>query len=190
MSLTAILFIALAMSTDAFAAAIAKGAKMLKPNLWLALKTGLLFGIIEACTPLLGWLLGKAAVSWMESWDHWVAFALLSALGLHMIREGIKPPEHSDDSEPAQTPFWTLAVTAFATSIDAMAVGVGLAFVQVNILLAAAAIGLATFTMVTIGIMVGRAVGALAGKKAEILGGVILITVGAHILYTHLSTHG
>ncbi|WP_020209768.1 manganese efflux pump MntP family protein [Gilvimarinus chinensis] len=189
MSLTALLFVALAMSTDAFAAAIAKGAQMPKPQIGLAIKTGLLFGIIEGCTPLVGWLLGKAAVQWMAAWDHWIAFTLLGGLGIHMIIEGFNPPENNDKPEPAKTRYWTLVITALATSIDAMAVGVGLAFVEVNILAAAAAIGFATFTMVTIGIMLGHAAGAFVGKKAEIGGGIILIVVGAHILYTHLSTH-
>ncbi|MCP8900990.1 manganese efflux pump MntP family protein [Gilvimarinus xylanilyticus] len=187
MSLITLLFVALAMSTDAFAAAIAKGAKMYHPTLLTAAKTGLLFGCIEACTPLLGWLIGRAAVNWMEAWDHWIAFGLLAALGVHMIIQGFQPP---DDEEDSQTSLWALLITATATSIDAMAVGVGLAFVQVNILIAAAAIGLATFTMVTIGVLLGRAIGAVAGKKSEILGGLILIAVGTHILLEHLRDHG
>lgn len=83
-----------------------------------------------------------------------------------------------------------LAATAFATSIDAMAVGVGLAFINVNIWLTAAAIGLATFTMVTLGVMLGRMLGALIGKRAEIAGGIILIAIGSYILYEHLYVLG
>ncbi|MCF8980159.1 MULTISPECIES: manganese efflux pump MntP [Pseudomonas] len=181
-----LIFLALAMSTDAFAAALGKGASLHKPRFIEAVRTGLIFGVIEAITPIIGWSIGQVATRFVESWDHWIAFALLLALGLHMIYNGLK---HDDEEEekPGQHSFLILAVTAFATSIDALAVGVGLAFVDVNILVAAAAIGLATTVMVTIGVMLGRALGTVVGKRAEIVGGVVLMLVGATILYEHLS---
>jgi len=174
------------MSTDAFAAAIGKGSSLHKPRLSEALRTGLIFGVIEAITPIIGWVIGQAATRWVESWDHWIAFTLLVLLGLHMIYNGLK---HEDEAKEknGQHSFLVLAVTAFATSIDALAVGVGLAFVDVNIWVAAAAIGVATMTMVTIGVMLGRVLGTLFGKRAEIVGGVVLMIVGATILYEHLS---
>ena len=174
------------MSTDAFAAAIGKGSSLHKPHLGEALRTGLIFGVIEAATPIVGWAIGRAASQCVESWDHWIAFGLLVALGLHMIYNGVKE-EHEEQERPTQHSFMILAITAFATSIDAMAVGVGLAFVNVNILIAAAAIGLATLVMVTIGVMLGRVLGTVVGKRAEIVGGVVLMLVGATILYEHLS---
>ncbi|WP_122872336.1 manganese efflux pump MntP [Pseudomonas viridiflava] len=181
-----LIFLALAMSTDAFAAALGKGASLHKPRFIEAVRTGLIFGVIEAITPIIGWSIGQVATRFVESWDHWIAFVLLLALGLHMIYNGLK---HDDEEEekPSQHSFLILAVTAFATSIDALAVGVGLAFVDVNILVAAAAIGLATTVMVTIGVMLGRALGTVVGKRAEIVGGVVLMLVGATILYEHLS---
>ncbi|VVN08724.1 putative manganese efflux pump MntP [Pseudomonas fluorescens] len=181
-----LIFLALAMSTDAFAAALGKGASLHKPRFIEAVRTGLIFGVIEAITPIIGWSIGQVATRFVESWDHWIAFVLLLALGLHMIYNGLK---HDDEEEekPGQHSFLILAVTAFATSIDALAVGVGLAFVDVNILVAAAAIGLATTVMVTIGVMLGRALGTVVGKRAEIVGGVVLMLVGATILYEHLS---
>ena len=109
------------------------------PRLTEALRAGLIFGVIEAITPMIGWAIGHAATRWVEDWDHWIAFTLLVGLGLHMIWNGLK----ADDEEaekPTQHSFMILAVTAFATSIDALAVGVGLAFVDVNILVAAAAL--------------------------------------------------
>lgn len=181
-----LVFLALAMSTDAFAAAIGKGSSLHKPRLSEALRTGLIFGVIEAITPLIGWLIGQAATRWVASWDHWIAFTLLLVLGLHMIYNGLKADE-AEEEKPSRHSFLMLAVTAFATSIDALAVGVGLAFVDVNILIAAAAIGLATMTMVTLGVMLGRVLGTVVGKRAEILGGVVLMLVGATILYEHLS---
>lgn len=181
-----IIFVALAMSTDAFAAAIGKGASLHKPRLAEALRTGIIFGVIETITPLIGWFIGQAATSYVQDFDHWIAFVLLGALGLHMIYNGVKD-EAPEEDKRQQHSFAILAVTAFATSIDALAVGVGLAFVNVNIWIAAAAIGVATTVMVTIGVMLGRVLGVVVGKRAEIIGGIVLMLVGAVILYEHLS---
>lgn len=186
MNPASLIFLAFAMSTDAFAAAVGKGSGMQKPRLLEALRIGLIFGVIEAITPIVGWAIGQAATQWVANWDHWIAFVLLGGLGLHMIYNGVQPAE-VEEEKPAQHGFWLLAVTGFATSIDALAVGVGLAFVEVNILVAALAIGLATTTMVTLGVMLGRAIGTVMGQRAEIVGGVVLIIVGATILYEHLS---
>jgi putative Mn2+ efflux pump MntP len=181
-----LILLALAMSTDAFAAAIGKGSSLHKPRFSEALRTGLIFGVIEGITPMIGWAIGHAATRWVENWDHWIAFTLLVVLGLHMIYNGVKEDDE-EEQKPNQHSFMILAVTAFATSIDALAVGVGLAFVDVNIFVAAGAIGLATMTMVTIGVMLGRVLGNVVGKRAEIVGGVVLMLVGATILYEHLS---
>jgi putative Mn2+ efflux pump MntP len=188
MSPLSILLIGFAMSTDAFAAAIGKGAAMRKPRLPDALRAGLIFGVIEAITPVIGWLLGRAALQYVEAFDHWIAFGLLGALGVHMIINGIRPDSDDEQDDPDRHHgFWRLALTGFATSIDAMAVGIGLAFLDVNIGVMALVIGLCTFSMVTAGIMLGRVLGNMVGKRAEIIGGVILIIIGATILYEHLS---
>lgn len=180
------LILAFAMSTDAFAAAVGKGAALHKPRLSEALRTGVIFGVIEAITPVIGWALGSVAATFVADWDHWIAFCMLSVLGAVMIRNGYK--DDPEEAAPvARHSFWLLAATGFATSIDAMAVGVSLAFIENNIWITAAAIGLATMLMVTIGVMVGRLVGSVAGKRAEILGGIALIGIGATILYEHLS---
>lgn len=185
MSPFALLLLAFAMSTDAFAAAIGKGASLKHPRLTEAFKIGLIFGSIEALTPLVGWLIGKSASGYVEAWDHWIAFSLLTILGLHMISEGIKP-EEDEVEKPLKQSLLRTCLTAFGTSIDALAVGVGLALINVNIWVAAALIGLATTLMVTLGIMLGRAVGAVLGHRAEIFGGVTLIAVGVWILSGHL----
>ena len=181
----ALLLLAFAMSTDAFAAAIGKGASLKHPRLIEALKIGLIFGSIEAVTPLVGWLIGTSASGYVEAWDHWIAFSLLMILGLHMISEGVRP-EKDDVEKPSKQSLLRTCLTAFGTSIDTMAVGVGLALINVNIWVAAALIGLATTVMVTLGIMLGRAVGAVLEHRAEIFGGVTLIAVGAWILSSHL----
>lgn len=190
MSPLSILLIGLAMSTDAFAAAVGKGAAMRRPRFADALRAGLIFGAVEAITPLVGWLIGHAASHYVASFDHWIAFGLLGVLGLHMIVAGLKPepPDEIAHLHAARHGrFWSLAMTGLATSIDALAVGIGLAFLDVHIGVVAAVIGLCTTVMVTVGVMLGRALGAMAGKRAEIVGGVILILVGSTILYEHLS---
>jgi putative Mn2+ efflux pump MntP len=186
MNLTSTLFLALAMSTDAFAAAVGKGASLHKPRLREALRTGLIFGLIETLTPVTGWALGLAAAKYVTAFDHWIAFGLLGGLGLRMIYAGFQTPEETDE-KPRRHSFWLLVLTAFGTSIDAMAVGVGLAFIDVNIVPTAAAIGLTTMLMVTVGVMLGRVLGAVVGRRAEIVGGFVLIVIGSAILHEHLS---
>lgn len=186
----ALLLLALSMSTDAFSVAISKGTSLKNPRFTEAFRMGVIFGTIEAITPIIGWLIGHSATSFIdasfiEAWDHWVAFVILAALGLHMLYEGLKPSDEMAEA-PSRHSFLKLAITAFGTSIDAMAVGVSLAFVKVNILLAAGLIGLATTVMVTLGVMLGKVLGSLIGHRAEIFGGVMLIAIGAWILLSHL----
>lgn len=185
MSPLSIFLIGIAMSTDAFAAAVGKGAAMRNPHFPEALRAGIIFGTIEGLTPVIGWALGSAASRYITAWDHWIAFTLLALLGAHMIHAGFR---HDGEGAP-EVPrhgFLALATTGFATSIDAMAVGVGLAFLDAEIAVVAVVIGLTTLVMVTLGIMLGRTLGKLAGKRAEIGGGVLLILIGVAILYEHL----
>src|SRR5690606_21455529 len=149
------LVIAFAMSTDAFAAAVSKGACLTRPRFSEAIRTGAIFGFIEALTPLIGWALGSAAAPYVTAWDHWIAFGMLAVLGLHMIYNGFKTEEEEDAPDRTRHSFWLLAAAGLATSIDAMAIGVTLAFIDNNILVTAATIGMATRVMVTIGVMVG-----------------------------------
>ena len=187
MNFISIAFLSLAMSTDAFAAAVGKGTALQTPRWSEAFRTGLIFGVTEALTPLAGWTLGLSAANYVKDWDHWIAFVMLGGLGLRMVFQGVKMPEAQGQQKPSRHGFWLLAVTGFATSIDAMVVGVGLAFLDVDIWPVAAAIGFTTFVMVTIGVMVGRVLGAVAGKRAEAFGGVVLIGIGITILIQHLN---
>ena len=186
MNLLSTILLALAMSTDAFAAAVVKGAALHRPHWREAVRAGLIFGCIEATTPIVGWALGSLAEGYVEAWDHWIAFGLLGVLGAKMIWEGLQAADEPIEERPTRHPFWMLVLTGFATSIDAMAIGVGLAFLDVPILPVAAAIGITTFLLVTVGVLLGRAIGAAIGKRAEILGGVFLIGIGVAILVEHL----
>lgn len=186
MSFGAILLLAFAMSTDAFAVAICKGVSLKVPRFIDALKVGLLFGFIEAITPALGWLLGYMSLQYVQKWDHWVIFFLMLFLGIRMIYNSFQEEGDSINDEQQNKSLLMLVLTAISTSIDAFAVGVGLAFASVNIGLAASMIGLVTCIMVTIGILLGKKIGCVIGRKAELVGGVVLIFIGILTLYQHL----
>ncbi len=187
MNISATILLAFGMSMDAFAASIGKGATLHKPKFSEALRTGLIFGAIETLTPLIGWGMGMLASQFVLEWNHWIAFVLLVFLGGRMVIEGFRGNGDEDDAPLQRHGFWLLVTTAIATSLDAMAVGVGLAFLQVNIIATALAIGCATLIMSTLGMMVGRFIGLLLGKRAEILGGIVLIGIGAQILWAHFA---
>ncbi|WP_265090589.1 manganese efflux pump MntP family protein [Psychrobacter aestuarii] len=181
------------MSTDAFSVAIGKGASLKNPRFTQALRLGLIFGIVEAITPLIGWGIGRSTTyfidaAFIERWDHWVAFVILVGLGIYMFFESLQSDDDEDDTDekPAKMSLAKTMLTALGTSIDAMAIGVSLAFIEVNILVAAALIGLATAIMVTIGVMLGKALGALIGHRAEMFGGAMLVAIGTWILLSHM----
>jgi putative Mn2+ efflux pump MntP len=141
----------------------------------------------RAITPIIGYALGHAAADDVQFWDHWLAFVLLGGLGLRLVYGAPTVRSQVEVTKPTQDSFSSLATTGLATSIDVMAVRAGLALVKVNIWPVAAAIGLATCVMATLGVMVGRVLGAVAGRWAEAVGGMVLVEIGAAILYRHLS---
>jgi putative Mn2+ efflux pump MntP len=174
--------LAFSMSVDAFAAALAKGSALDRPRFVEALRTGAIFGTVETITPLIGWTAGLAAASFIQAIDHWIALILLTLVGTKMISESLGA---KTEEKPRQHSFRILVVTAIGTSIDALAVGVMLAFIEANIWITAAAIGAATFTMTMIGIMIGRITGPRLGARAEFIGGVVLILLGVSIFLEH-----
>ena len=177
-----LLLIALGLSMDAFAVSVCKGlsVKELRPR--HALLVGLYFGGFQALMPLLGWLLGYRFEALIQRWDHWIAFVLLALIGGNMIRESFSDDEELNDDFG----FRTMLLLAVATSIDALAVGVTFAFLQVKILPAAGTIGLTTFLLSVAGVWIGRFFGARYKAGAERLGGCILILIGLKILLEHL----
>lgn len=185
MSPATILVLAMSMSMDAFAVSVGRGAAMGRPRVSEALRTGMVFGLVEAATPVIGWAAGLAASSYVEAVDHWIAFALLGGVGLHMLASAFSARE--EEKAPRGRSLPILLATAVGTSIDAMAVGVSLAFLDVNIWITAAAIGLTTFIMSSGGMLLGRLVGARFGRVAEVVAGVALVAIGATILIEHLS---
>ncbi len=181
--------LSLSMSADAFAASVGRGA-VHRPPFATAVRNGLVFGVIEAITPLIGWALGLAAAGLVQQIEHWIAFGLLGAVGGKMVWESFQPAREGDAARAARRGLMALVATAIGTSIDAAAVGVGLAFIGANIWIIAASIGFTTFVATTTGMLIGKAVGVRFGKIAEFLGGAALILIGVSILVEHMGWLG
>ena len=178
-----LMLLAVGLSMDAFAVAICKGLAMDKVTLQRAAVVGLWVGGFQGLMPLLGWLLGSRFAAYITPVDHWIAFALLVLLGINMIREARCPDEEDTNASLA---FRAMRPMAVATSIDALAVGVTFAFLNVPIFAAVAFIGVTTFVLSSIGTGVGAAFGARFRSRAELAGGAILILMGLKILLEHL----
>lgn len=182
MGFVELLLIAVGLSMDAFAVSVCKGLSVRKVQLRHLLLAGLYFGGFQFLMPVLGWLLGVRFEHLIQSVDHWIAFGLLTVIGLSMIRESRSGAEELNDDFG----FRTMLLLAVATSIDALAVGVTFAFLQVSILPAAGLIGVTTFLLSALGIRIGSVFGARFKSGAELAGGVILILIGVKILLEHL----
>ena len=182
MSLLELLLIAVGLSMDAFAVSVCKGLSLrgLKPK--HAALVGLYFGGFQALMPVIGWLLGYRFERFITRYDHWIAFILLTVIGIGMIRES----RQTDEELSGDLSFRTMLPLAVATSIDALAVGITFAFLQVRILPAAGLIGLTTFALSALGVYIGHVFGLKYKAKAELAGGVILIGIGLKILLEHL----
>lgn len=184
MSIVSIFLLGIGLSMDAFAVTIAKSMVMKKENLLkYALYLGFFFGLFQGLMPLLGWWIGSYFQDIIASIDHWIAFGLLGLIGLNMIREALQPQE---EQKEAQLTLKTVLILAIATSIDAFAVGISFAFLDVDILSAVLIIGLTTFVLSCSAVYIGHRLGNLLGKYAEILGGIILLVLGLKILLEHL----
>ena len=181
-----LLFIAVGLSADCFAVALSSSCAMKTLTRFQILRTSLSFGLFQAIMPVLGWLAGRTLINFIGSFDHWLAFALLGFVGGRMIWESFHP-EREDEKKTDFTKGWVLLTLSLATSIDALAVGLSFAFLKVNILAASLTIGITCFLITIIGFILGRKVGEYVGKRAELVGGLILIAIGLKILLTHLS---
>ena len=184
MSFSELLLIAIGLSMDAFAVAVCKGLSVGKTKVRHYIITGLWFGGFQALMPFLGYLLGTTFEKYIVTFDHWIAFILLSVIGINMIKEGFSKEENETD---ASFSFKNMLLLAIATSIDALAVGVTFALLpDVNIFHAISLIGMTTFILSAIGIKIGSVFGMKYKSAAEITGGIILILMGAKILLEHL----
>lgn len=185
MSTIEIVLVGVSLAMDAFAVSMCKGLSMPKINYKHALIIALFFGVFQAVMPLIGWLLGSAFEKYITTFDHWIAFALLLILGTKALVDAIKDKD-DDKNEEYKLDFKELTVLAIATSIDALAVGVTFAFLQVSLALSVSLIGVITFVLCLIGVMIGNKFGSKWKKPASIAGGVVLILMGVKILLEHL----
>ena len=187
MSLLTTLILAISLSMDSFAVALGAGACLRRPTMWDTLRVGFCFGFVQLLMPLIGFGLGLSFASQIAEVDHWVAFLLQLGVGGKMLWEALFGDEDDEEGEgrSGRMPVGTLFLTAIATSIDAAAVGVSLAVVDVDIVGVCLLIGIVTFVIACSGMLMGRAAGPLLGRRAELVGGLGLIAIGAKILYEH-----
>ena len=194
MSLIELFILAVGLSMDAFAVSICKGLALRKVTFKECAKVGLYFGGFQAGMPVIGFILGVQFKDYITSIDHWIAFILLSFIGINMIRESLEKDDDIVDlaetavgeEEVNQLAFKDMVILAIATSIDALAVGVTFAFLQVDIIPAVSFIGIITFVLSAIGVKIGNVFGTKYKSKAEFAGGAILILIGFKILFEHL----
>ena len=188
MGIVELLLTAIALSMDAFAVSVCKGLGMRRMRYDQALVISLYFGVFQALMPLIGWLLGTSFSRYIQAFDHWIAFALLGFIGGKMIWDAVKELRAPEACPVGRAfSYKLMVVQAFATSIDALAVGVSFAALDVNIAAAASFIACVTFVCCLAGHLLGKKFGSWLGGKAEIFGGVILVCIGAKILVEHLS---
>jgi len=185
MSTWTLLLIALGVSADAFAVALGKGLQTRRLRAHDALILAGVFGVFQALMPVLGWLLGTRLRAYIVDIDHWIAFTLLALIGAKMIWEALHPDNDEAATEDG-IPLRELLVLGVATSIDALAVGISFAFLDVAIAGAATTIGTITFLVSLIGVYLGHRAGIRFRTPAEVVGGAILILIGTRILLDHL----
>ncbi len=193
MGVVEIFLVGVGLSMDAFAVAVCKGLGMRRINWRHAFVIALFFGGFQGLMPLIGWALGTQFAALITPIDHWIAFILLAFIGGKMLKDAFGEEGGCDedcgcaceDAEP-KLDLKELVILAVATSIDALAVGITLAFLNVNIWLAVALIGVTTFVLSFIGVAIGNQFGSRFEKPATIVGGVVLILIGLKILLEHL----
>ncbi|QAY74667.1 manganese efflux pump [Agromyces protaetiae] len=187
MSPFTLLALSLGVSADAFAVALGKGLQLRTKVLSGAFILAAAFGIAQAAMPLIGWALGSAFAELIAPFDHWIVFALLLAVGGKMLWEAIRGGDEEDDPDRGRLSKRSVVLLAIATSIDALAVGVSLAFLDVSIWVAVATIGAVTFVLSFLAVLIGHRVGRRFQRPAEIVGGLVLIGIGTQLLIEHLT---
>jgi manganese efflux pump family protein len=184
MNLITIFLLAVALGVDAFSVAIGIGAANSRKSWVPVWRLSLAFGIFQFVMPFVGWFAGSTVVSMIAGFDHWIAFGLLAIVGGKMIWEGFE--KESDAEKADQTRGWPLLLLSIATSIDALAVGFSFSVLKTPILFPAVVIGIVCFCMTAFGMIFGKVLAKVFGKKVEIFGGLVLIAIGVKILMEHI----
>ena len=178
-----VLLIAVSLALDACAVSVCSAISVPGFRLRQAVKMALFFGVFQFLMPLIGWFLGTSVAEYIRAVDHFIAFGLLALIGLNMIRGALKgEPEEA----PKNLSFGRLTVLAIATSIDALVVGISMAFMALPIFLSALVIGVVAFALSLLGGLAGKRLGMLFQRRAAFIGGVVLILIGVRILVEHL----
>ncbi len=186
MNLLVVLGMAVALAMDCFAVAMGMscGATRLKAR--QTLRMAFFFGLFQFAMPVIGWFAGENVLRHIEKFDHWIALILLAFVGLKMIRESFEKGKGEGANPVDRTTGVPLLILSIATSIDALAVGLSLSVLRTNIFLPAVLIGVVCFALTVVGAKIGPLVGRAVGKRAELLGGLILIGIGIKIVLEHL----
>ncbi len=184
MDIFTLLLIAFGLAMDAFAVSISNGITIKHQRANHALRIGIFFGFFQALMPLIGWSAGLSLRDFISGVDHWIAFGLLSLIGCKMIYESTKMDSERRETNPLKLPM--LLMLSIATSIDALAVGISFALLNISIVTPILIIGTVTFGLSFLGVLIGNNIGHFFEKKIEILGGLILIGIGIKILIEHL----
>lgn len=183
MDFISLIAIAVGLGMDCFAVSIAAGIAVRESRLSVISRIAILFGLFQTGMTLLGWAGGSFIIAWIEPFDHWIAAILLGFIGAKMIQDGLS------DSDEKGIDFYSVSVIlllAVATSIDALAIGLSLAILKVQILIPALIIGVCAVAMSVVGFLIGERFGDHIGSKAEIIGGIVLIVIGLKILTEHI----
>ena len=180
-----IFLIAVSLALDAFAVSVSSGISIPGFGGRQAVKMGVWFGGFQFAMPLIGWFLGSSVSQYIEAVDHWVAFGLLALIGGRMVWGALKAGAGEEEEAPPDLSARRLCLLAIATSIDALAVGVSMAFMKVDILVSALVIGVVAFGLSVVGGLAGRRLGALFQRRAELVGGLVLVGIGVKILVEH-----
>jgi putative Mn2+ efflux pump MntP len=169
---------------DAFAVSLGIGTTQLSRQPRARFRLAFHFGLFQCLMPIIGWLAGSTINQFISPFDHWIAFVLLAFVGINMIRSGLNPEQETFLKDPSRGK--TLMVLTIATSIDALAVGLSLAMIHIQILAPSVIIGVVTYGLSMTGLFAGNKLGEKFGKRMEIIGGLVLLGIGFRILITHL----
>ncbi len=183
MGIITIIVVGIALSFDTFAVSIGCGIAECRIRFWQAVRIAGFFAVFQALMPVLGWILGGLFKEYVANFDHWIAFGLLTIIGLKMILESFKSEEAKQFNPHKLSVIITMSL---ATTIDAFIVGISFAIIQINMFLAISIIGFITFLAAMLGMLFGKKIGGKVGAKAEVVGGVVLIIIGLKILLDHL----
>ncbi len=185
MSFTFLILLAVGLAMDAFAVSITNGISIKNVQIKHALIIALFFGVFQGVMPVIGWLLGREFNDFISDFDYWIVFVILLFIGLKMIYDSVKAKKGKSSAE-VSLKISVLLMLAVATSIDALAVGIGFSLIEMGIFLPSIIIGVVTFILSFIGVYIGKKLGRLFGRKMEILGGLILIIIAFNVLLENI----